>query len=58
MRRGRMAGEQEVGGAWEYAAIMRAEDSMLLDSSKVHSTPRATGEKEIPCTDGGWPIAA
>lgn len=58
MRRGRTAGEQEVGGACEYSAIMRVEESVLRDSPKEHTTPKAIGEKETPCTDGSWPTTA
>ena len=58
MRRGAGAGEQKIGGAWDRAAIMRAQGSMPWDSVSPGTTPKTTGEKEAPCTDDGWPKAA
>jgi len=57
MRKGRVAGEPKSGGAWECSAIIRAEDSGLWDSLNARTTPSATGENEMPCTDDGWPRA-
>jgi hypothetical protein len=53
MRRGRGVGEQKMGGAWECAAIMRAEESKPQDSPDAGSTTNTTGEGEMPCTDEG-----
>jgi hypothetical protein len=53
MRRGGVAGEEDTGGAWECSAIMRAENSIPLDSWNVRTNPRVTDENEMPCTDDG-----
>jgi hypothetical protein len=48
-----VAGEEDIGGAWECSAIIRVEGSMPLDSLNTRTTLRATGENEMPCTDDG-----
>jgi hypothetical protein len=42
-----------MGGAWECAAMMRADESKPRDSPDAGSTVNTTGEDEMPCTDEG-----
>ena len=53
MRRGRGAGEYKMGGAWDCAAMLRAEKSKPWDSIDAGITANPTGEKDMPCTDEG-----
>ena len=53
MRRGRGAGEWKMGGAWQRAAILRAEESRPWNSLNAGTTANTTGEKEMPRTDEG-----
>lgn len=51
MRRGRVAGAQETGGAWQCAAMLRPERSKPLDSEDAGITANAMWEENVPCTD-------
>lgn len=53
MRRGRAAGEWKPGGAWQWAAMLRAKESKPRDLPEAGITANTTGEKDTPCTDGG-----
>jgi hypothetical protein len=47
MRRGRLGGEEEGGGAWECSAMMRAAKSRPRDSLDAETNPRTTGVDEM-----------
>jgi hypothetical protein len=51
MRRGRAAGEWKAGGAWQWAAMLRAKESKPRDSPEAGITANTTGDKDAPCTD-------
>jgi hypothetical protein len=47
------AGEQKIGGAWQCAAMIRAEESKPWDSPDAGITAITTAEKDMPCADEG-----
>ena len=53
MRRGRRAGEEGIGGAWQCAAMLRAGECKPWVSTDAGKAASSTGEKETPCTDEG-----
>ena len=53
MRRGRAAGECKPGGALQWAAMPRAEESRPRDSPEAGIAANTTGEKDAPRTDEG-----
>lgn len=55
MRRARMGGEQESGGAWECSAIMRSESSMRHGTFNGVGSAKTTGEWLILWKDEGCP---
>jgi hypothetical protein len=44
---------QKPGGAWECAAMMRAEKSKPCDSADAGITANIAGETDMPCADEG-----
>ena len=42
-----------MGGAWESAAILRAEETKAANSLDDGTTANTAGENETPCTDTG-----
>ena len=53
MRRGRAADAWKSGGAWQWAATVRANEFKPPDSQDATITANTTGEKDRPCTDEG-----
>jgi len=53
MRRGRGGGEQKTGGAWQCAAMLRAEESKPCDSTDAGIAASPEWEEDMPCTDEG-----
>jgi hypothetical protein len=53
MRRGVGAGAEQIGGAWQCAAIMRLEEPGASGSLVAGSTANTRGEYETPCTEEG-----
>lgn len=53
MRRGSGAGARRMGGAWQCAEMLRAEESNPQDSLDAGITANATGETDMPCTEEG-----
>ena len=41
------------GGAWQWAAMLRAKESRSRDSQDAAITANTTGENDTPCTDEG-----
>jgi hypothetical protein len=53
MRRGGEAGGEKMGGAWQWAAMLRAKESRSRDSQDAAITANTTGENDALCTDEG-----
>lgn len=53
MRRGRGAGGEKMGGAWQRAAMLRLEESKPRGSPDAGITAKTMGEKCTPCADEG-----
>jgi hypothetical protein len=53
MRRGREADEWKSGGAWQWAATVRAKESKPPDSQDAAMIADTTGARERPCTEEG-----
>jgi len=53
MRRGMGAGTEQIGGAWQCAAITRLEEPRASDSLAAGRTANTRGEDEALCTEEG-----